>query len=407
METSYDERHNSQQGSKVSSEFRPTVANLPSLTYQALHRVNGTWSLRFISGNCRDLFECDASEVQADVCQLQNLIHPEDREHWEHCIQDAARNAQPWHWEGRTIVPSGQLKWLQIAAHPEPQPDGDVLWNGLLIDITGRKRMEMQLQSSNAVLKQQVDEHAQQLKQKTQELQDLRQLKDTFLRAISHDLRTTILGLLMVVKTLLKHPGETISLSRSILERMLKSSERQLSQLESLVRACNHDSATMLLQCEPIPLHLLIQSIVQDWEPFLAKHQATLTHSIDLHLPPVIADPTQLRRVFEHLLANAAIHNPPGIKLQLNATVESGMLRCTLQDNGVGISQINCDRIFERHTRCPQARYSPGNGLGLYLCKQIVVAHNGQIGVISTPGTGTTFWLTLPLATPIPLELIA
>jgi signal transduction histidine kinase len=102
--------------------------------------------------------------------------------------------------------------------------------------------------------------------------------------------------------------------------------------------------------------------------------------------------------VFENLITNALHHNPPGVNLTLNAHIESDMIRLMLQDDGVGMASEVSDRIFERYSRGTQSRHSTGIGLGLYLCRQIITAHGGQIGVDSTPGNGSTFWLTLPLA---------
>jgi signal transduction histidine kinase len=110
----------------------------------------------------------------------------------------------------------------------------------------------------------------------------------------------------------------------------------------------------------------------------------------------VTADPLQLRRVFENLLTNALNHNPPGLILTLQATVEEEMVHCTVADNGVGMNPEACDHLFERYVRGSRAR-STGIGLGLYLCRQIITAHGGQIGAISAPGAGATFWFTLPL----------
>ena len=75
----------------------------------------------------------------------------------------------------------------------------------------------------------------------------------------------------------------------------------------------------------------------------------------------------------------------------------ANMICCTVQDNGVGMTQAQCDRLFERYARGNRTQ-SIGVGLGLYLCRQIIQAHRGDIGVNSAPGQGTTFWFTLPLA---------
>jgi signal transduction histidine kinase len=135
---------------------------------------------------------------------------------------------------------------------------------------------------------------------------------------------------------------------------------------------------------------------VEDLAPLLVENQATLSNQVPPELPPVTADPALIRRVFENLLTNALKHNPPGLHLTLHATIEDDMIRCNVQDNGVGMTPGECESLFERYTRGTRARRSTGIGLGLYLCRQIITAHGGQIGAISTPGEGATFWFTLP-----------
>lgn len=260
-----------------------------------------------------------------------------------------------------------------------------------------------QVQTLNANLEQQVEERTAQLQQKMQELQALNQVKDDFLHAVSHDLRTPVMGTLLVLKNLLNRIGGMITISRSVLERMLDSSERQLNLINSLLEAHSSDVRGISLHYENIHLGSLVQSILTDLDPLFLKHQAHITNQIVLDLPPVTADPEQLRRVFENLLTNALNHNLPGLHITLTATVQAEMIRCTIEDDGVGMSQEQCDRLFNRYARGPNARHSTGIGLGLYLCRQIIMAHGGQIGVISAPGAGAQFWFTVPLA-PIPSE---
>lgn len=254
-----------------------------------------------------------------------------------------------------------------------------------------------QVLSFNANLEQQVAERTAQLEQRNQELQELNRLKDIFLHAVSHDLRTPVMGTLLVLKNLLNQPETVILLSRSILGRMVQSNERQLSLINSLLEAHASETQGIILRQECLQLGTLIQAMIADMEPLLTKNQATLSELVPADLPLVSADPTQIRRVFENLLTNALKHNPPGLSLTLSATVETGMIRCTLEDNGIGMSPAECDRLFELYFRGASARHLTGIGLGLYLCRQIIDAHGGKIGVISSPGAGATFWFTLPI----------
>lgn len=264
------------------------------------------------------------------------------------------------------------------------------------------RRLQQQLQIQNL-----------QLQQKMVELQALNQLKEEFLHAISHDLRTPIVGTLLVLENLQNKAQNQadgkVEISQAILQRMIQSSDRQLNLLNLLLEAHFNEVGSMVLESQAIELSAFVQDIVEDLEPLLIKNSANLTNLIDPNLLSVSADPLQLRRVFENLLTNALNHNPAGLSLTLNATLctkdvaalvpqtTANMICCTVQDNGVGMTQAQCDRLFERYARGNRTQ-AIGVGLGLYLCRQIIQAHGGQIGVNSVLGQGATFWFTLPLA---------
>lgn len=258
-------------------------------------------------------------------------------------------------------------------------------------------KLYQELQRFNAELEQQVEKRTQELQQKYSELEELQKIKDEFLHAFSHDLRTPIMGILLVMKNFLSQSnGESVTISPTILERVIQSSERQLKLIESLLETHSTDVKGLTIQKLPLVLHTFTQVIVKDFEPQLTKHQATITNNITIDLPLVAADALHLRRVFENLINNALNHNPPGLNLILDATVENGMMYCTIADNGVGIDANVCEQLFNRYIR-GQRSQSTGIGLGLYLCRQIISTHGGEIGVISQPNAGAKFWFTLPL----------
>jgi signal transduction histidine kinase len=156
----------------------------------------------------------------------------------------------------------------------------------------------------------------------------------------------------------------------------------------------------MELHLESIHLGTLIPEIILDLTPFVTVSQATLTSLVSPTFPAFSADSIQLRRVFENLITNALNHNLRGITITVQAMLEGNSIRCSVQDNGEGIEPEDCDFLFERYTRSRRRHRSPGIGLGLYLCRQIISAHGGEIGVISAPRRGSTFWFTLPYVDP-------
>ncbi len=252
-----------------------------------------------------------------------------------------------------------------------------------------------------------------------------------FFHAVSHDLRNPVLGTLMVLRNLLNRgvgngesgvgngdkenkrefspvssstphsplptPPSLIPVPRSILERMEQSSDRQLNLINSLMEAHVSEVQGIALQRQPVELYKVVEDAIADLQPMLIENQVNLTNLVTADLPLVNGDRTQLWRLFSNLIVNAIKHNPPGLSMTINATVEGDKIYCTVSDNGVGLSEQQSERLFDLYFRGSNIRNSVSLGLGLYLCKRIVNAHGGEIGVKSAPNAGATFWFTLPI----------
>lgn len=219
-----------------------------------------------------------------------------------------------------------------------------------------------------------------------------------FLYAIAHDLKTPVLGMSMFLENLLSEPQKTFEFTRAKVNKMLNASDRQLYLLDSLLEVHQTEFKGIICDCQPIELDSLILGLSDSIEPILAKNEATLTNLISSNLPSINADAIQLGRVYENLIINAIKHNPPGVNILLKAKLQKNLLYCTVEDNGMGIDPAVCDRIFCLYGD-ESIRRVPGLGLGLYLCRQIIQAHQGKIGVDSSPGNGAIFWFILPIET--------
>jgi two-component system, NtrC family, sensor histidine kinase KinB len=127
--------------------------------------------------------------------------------------------------------------------------------------------------------------------------------------------------------------------------------------------------------------------------------QAGLDFTFDFPLPEarVLADHERIGHVFSNLIVNAIRHTPKGGSVTLGAREVNGAVRFTVTDTGKGIPQEYQARIFEKFFRVPDTE-PRGTGLGLYIAREIVAGHGGDIGLESVPGTGSTFWFTLPVA---------
>jgi PAS domain S-box-containing protein len=358
----------------------------------------------------RSLFQPNRLRVINDTRQIETT--PFLGEYYQRC-QVRAGMGISLNLEGRIF---GVLIANQCSGPREWQPFEvellEQLATGVEIAIK-QGQLYRQKQTLAADLERQVEQRTAELRQRMQELQNLNQVKDLLLHAVSHDLRTPVQGMLMVMNRLRGRccDSETVSISRSMLDRMIQSSEDQLQLLNALRDDHSSNEPKLYLERRLIGIDQVLQRALRTVEPVLMQNQVKLNNQVPTGLPTVLADPFQLQQVVESLLSNAVRHNLPGVTIALHAEVithdsleqptndnlPAKILRLTIEDSGTGMSQEQCDRLFKPYIRSLDNPHCTGIGLGLHRCRQILAAHNGQIGVISEPGIGSKFWLTLPL----------
>ena len=254
------------------------------------------------------------------------------------------------------------------------------------------QRLQQQLRCANVQLATQNVQLSQEIQERQQAEANLRML----LHAVSHDLRSPLSGMSLLLRSRLNDAASNIVIDRRTVEVMVQSCSRQLQLIESLTATQQFDVKSASLAIKPLSLPALVQNILIERLPILNQHRVKVKQLFAADLPLVNADAQQLWRVFGNLIDNAVKYNQSGFILTVEAKKEGERVRCTVADNGAGISPQQCARLFEPYTRGVGVSLRQGLGLGLYICRQIVEAHGGEIGVDSELGKGARFWLTLP-----------
>ncbi|MCG8367357.1 MAG: DUF3365 domain-containing protein [Pseudanabaenales cyanobacterium] len=265
-------------------------------------------------------------------------------------------------------------------------------------------------------LQQAVHERTQSLEQEMRDRQTAQDALQTYSHAINHDLRNLVMGISSLVQGILfrtsraddtaassnrVEPSTIIKIKPAALTMIQKSCDRQLKLMNSLMEVQSSDVWRIALQFEPIDLSQLTEDLKIAYEAKLLAADATLENHISAGLPMIQADANQLQRVFENLIDNALKYNPKGVAIALNATMCNGdqsMISCTVSDNGIGVDPRKSEELFKIYSRGYASRQTSGYGLGLYICRKIVEAHGGNIGVKTLLNGGAEFWFTLPLS---------
>ncbi|HEX4680198.1 MAG TPA: HAMP domain-containing sensor histidine kinase [Gaiellaceae bacterium] len=242
-------------------------------------------------------------------------------------------------------------------------------------------------------------EQAQQLlKFQNEQLVEIDRLKDEFVSSISHELRTPLTSIAGYVELLQEEEGDPQKLGHLAIVR--RNSERLLALFTDLLFAARLQYGRLELERSPVDMRNLVVQSVDSARPRAQAASVRLGVHVE-DVPEIIGEPAKLAQLLDNLVSNAIKFTPSNGHVDVRLTSHPEMIRIEVSDTGIGIPDVERERLFERFFRAQSAleRQIQGTGLGLYISKAIVDAHDGRIGVTSTPGTGTTFVVELPVAT--------
>jgi signal transduction histidine kinase len=219
-------------------------------------------------------------------------------------------------------------------------------------------------------------------------------LQDDFVSTISHELRTP-LGFIKGYSTSLLRQDTTWdeATQREFLTIIDEEADRLTRLIEDMLESARLQSNTLQFKFSPVRIEALLRDVTMRMNTVRPE----LKISLDLQpLPPIRGDAMRLSQVFDNLFTNA-IKYAPGSEIRISARPSGDKIRIAIADSGQGIPADYLPFIFERFYRVPGERTVTGAGLGLYICKQIIMAHHGNIWVESVLGVGTTFMIELSI----------
>lgn len=222
------------------------------------------------------------------------------------------------------------------------------------------------------------------------------QLRDDLVATVAHELRTPLTSLRMALHMCLERvAGPLTDRQADLLYTAREDCERLQSMVDQLLDLARIQGGKIELQRRPTAPQVLIEEVYEQHRRAAAEGQLVFQTVVLPGLPDVDADRERVQLVLSNLVSNATRHTPPGGSIELRAVSADGAVRFEVADTGPGIPEPYRATVFDKFVRVPGA-VSGGAGLGLSICREIVEAHGGKIGVEPTPGGGATFWVTLP-----------
>ncbi|MEH2158395.1 AAA family ATPase [Nostoc sp.] len=407
--------------SASNARFHSLVNNVPGVVFQYPMSADGVISLSYISANCYSLLEITPEQAMSNWQFFENMVHPDDIASFLQSQTHTIQIESSWHWSGRIITPSGIIKWIHGESQIQRFADGSMVWDGLFLDISDRKRAEQELQNAQLqiVQSEKMSALGNLVAGVAHEMNNplgfiaasLKQAKPTLADIVEH---------LKLYQENLPNPADKITdhaeeidldYSLSDLPKMIDSMSMACDRLKKISTSLRTFSRADQDYKVPFNIHEGIDSTI-----LILKHRLKANEqrpAIEIvtnygNLPQVECFPGQLNQVFMNLIANAIdaldesntgrsfeeIKANPNC-ITITTSVENSLVRIVIADNGKGMSEEVKSKIFD-HLFTTKA-VGKGTGLGLAIARQIIVEkHGGAIAVNSQPGKGTEFLIQLP-----------
>jgi len=363
------------------ARYRRLAERLPGVVYQTQIWPDGRRVWPFISPQFQALFGVETWAWEQDPDYPIRKILPEDLPEYLHRQREATACLGPLEWEGRAFTERpGELKWIRARSNPTPQPDGSILWDGILEDITELKRAEEVLRLSEA------------------RAQEASRAKSAFLASMSHELRTPLSAILGYSRLMSRDLGRSEE-DRIQLEQVLRAGEHLLALINDVLSLSKIEAGRMELRSgvfSPAELVRELESLFR-----LSALSKGLAFEVEAHaLPPQVeGDLAKLRQVLVNLLGNALKFTSRGV-VRLAVSWRGGTGSFRVEDTGPGISAEEQVQIFAAFHQTALGHAAGGTGLGLHISQALVSLLGGELQLDSRPEEGSRFQFEVPLPEP-------
>ncbi|MCE3236698.1 MAG: two-component hybrid sensor and regulator [Vampirovibrio sp.] len=309
-----------------------------------------------------------------------------------------------WRGEICNKAKDGSLYWVDTTIVPflDEQTGKPYQYIAIRKDITYLKRIENELRLLNEGLEERVQERTARLEAANRELQgalnrlqESERMRETFISALTHDLRTPLVAERRALDLLHSQRESLPEKLQPLTERLIKNNSDLLEMVSKLLEIYEYEAGKVRLFMKPVCLYSLIQECLETLQPLADSKHIVLINRAE-KLAPSIADEDQLRRLLINLAGNAIQHMQQAGEVMVFLRDTGDMLELQVSDNGPGIDADVLPHLFDRYFTVQQTRKKIGSGLGLSICKMITRLHGGNIRVESEPGRGTDFYVSLP-----------
>ena len=230
------------------------------------------------------------------------------------------------------------------------------------------------------------------------EQKEMQAQKDNFIATLTHDLKTPVRADILSLELLLKgHFGKLLPEQTEILQEILNSNKFMMNMLDTLLAKYKYESDGVQLTKSNFKLNEFIENITKELKCLFEERNITCRFDFSKKDIEISADKLELKRAISNILSNAIKFNKINGFVGISTSIKKEKVIIKIEDTGIGITPDKMEHIFDRYVSYAKRFRRLGTGLGLYVAKKIIDAHNGNIEISSIPNEGSCFSIILPL----------
>lgn len=220
---------------------------------------------------------------------------------------------------------------------------------------------------------------------------------DTFIAMFTHDLKTPIASGIFALEMLLKNESDNLNdFQKELLTDLLNSSKYMKRLTENALCKFRADNGRLVLNKEKVSVKKLVMEVIEETKYILNEKNQKLNFYCSQKEINANIDALEVTRVVNNLISNASKYSAKNTDIDIVLKKINHKIYFSIQDYGCGIKMKELDSVFEKYVRLANHQKSAGTGLGLYITKLIIEAHNGNIEIKSKPQQGTKISFYLP-----------